>query len=107
MQFVRDIKYYIGDVNLAKCLFAASDGIMFQELKGKETRLNIFLANELSISLTLNLFYEYIYKQYLYSIIFGTFMNKNKNIIKAIVTYKCKKIYSKKSNIIIKIQNKI
>jgi hypothetical protein len=50
-QFVKEIKHYVVDVKLARCLFAASEGLLFQELSHYEPRLQLFIAGELSLDM--------------------------------------------------------
>jgi hypothetical protein len=45
-QFNKEVKRYVADAQLAKCLFAAFECQRFQELQNNEPRLSIFIANE-------------------------------------------------------------
>ncbi len=48
-QLVKEIKHYVADAQVARCLFAASAGLMFQELHLNEPRLTVLVAGELSV----------------------------------------------------------
>jgi hypothetical protein len=53
-QFIKQIKHYVSDARLARCLFGSSEGFMFEELgrvSGFEPRLTVILANELSVEI--------------------------------------------------------
>lgn len=53
-QLVKEIKHYVADARVARCLFAASEGLMFQELGRSEPRLTVFVAGEVSVEIAKN-----------------------------------------------------
>ena len=50
-QFVKEIKHYVADARSARCIFAAAEGLLFQDLSHYEHRLRLFIAGELSLDI--------------------------------------------------------
>ena len=50
--FTKQVKHYVADAKVMRCLFAASEGLMFQAEALREPRLKIYLSKELTIDMS-------------------------------------------------------
>jgi hypothetical protein len=50
--FTRDVKNYVRDAKVMRCLFAASEGLSFLPESAREPRLSVFVAGELPLEIS-------------------------------------------------------